>query len=66
MCVHAKANTKKLADKQWKERMQRVCERGIKQISMIDIVSMQESKQMSKKGKQVRKQTKDGVCKRQM
>ena len=39
MCT-CKGKDKKLADKQWKERMQRVYERGIKQISMIDMASI--------------------------
>ena len=47
--------------------MQRAYEKGIKQISMIDIASKETRKQPNKQeGKQVRKQTKGGVCEGQM
>ena len=47
--------------------MQRAYERGIKQISMIDMASRETRMQANKqKGKQARKQTKGGVRKRQM
>ena len=70
MCVHAEAKTKKLADKQWKEKMQRAYEKGIKQISMIDMASKEirklankwEGKQANKKeDKQAKGKKKDGV-----
>ena len=53
-----KGKDKKLADKQWKEKMQSAYEGGIKQVSMIDMASKeQESKQTSDKAnKQKRKQ----------
>ena len=42
--------------------MQRVYERSIKKISMIDMASKETRKQANKReGKQVRKQTKGGV-----
>ena len=45
-----KGKDKKLADKQWKEKMQSAYEEGIKQISTIDMASKtQESKQTSEK-----------------
>ena len=44
------------------KKMQRACERGIKQISMIDMASKETRKQANKsEGKQARKQTKGGV-----
>ena len=65
MCVHAmaktKTKTKKLADKQWKERMQKVCERGIKQISMIDIASIAR-KQANEQKRQTSKETNKRWC----
>ena len=39
---------KKPADKQWKEKMQRAYERGIKQISMIDMASKETRKEANK------------------
>ena len=50
-------------EKQWKEKMQRAYERGIKQISIIDIPSKETRKQ---EGKQASKQTKGGVREGQM
>ena len=47
--------------------MHKAYERGIKQISMIDIASKETRKQTNKReGKQARKQTKGGVCEGQM
>ena len=47
--------------------MQRAYERGIKQISMIDMASRETRMQANKQeGKQARKQTKGGVRERQM
>ena len=47
--------------------MQRAYERGIKQISMIDMAIKEIRKQANKQeGKQARKQTKGGVCEGQM
>ena len=47
--------------------MQKAYERGIKQISMIDIESKETRKQANKReGKQERRQTKGGVRKGQM
>ena len=48
-----KGKDKKLADKQWKEKMQRAYERGIKQINEIDMASKETKKW---EGKQARKQ----------
>ena len=48
MCVHAKGKDKKLVDKQWKEIVQRVYERGIKQINMIDMASIAYGKRQDK------------------
>ena len=43
--------------------MQRAYEKGIKQISMIDMASKETRKQSNKReSKQTRKQTKGGVC----
>ena len=47
MCT-CKGKDKKPVDKQWKEKMQRAYERGIKQISMIDMASKEERKQANK------------------
>ena len=61
MCT-CKGKDKKPIDKQWKEKMQRAYERGIKQISMIDMASKETRKHVNKQeGKQGRKQTKGGV-----
>ena len=61
MCVHAKTKTR-TRNKQWKEKMQRVYERSIKKISMIDMASKETRKQANKsEGKQARKQTTGGV-----
>ena len=66
MCT-CKGKDKKPTDKQWKEKMQRAYKRGIKQISKIDMASKETRKQTNKReGKQVRKQTKGGVCEGQM
>ena len=47
--------------------MQKAYERGIKQISMIDMASRETRMQANKQeGKQARKQTKGGVRERQM
>ena len=47
--------------------MQRAYERGIKQISMIDMASKETGKQANKQeGKEARKQIKGGVCEGQM
>ena len=46
--------------------MLRVYERGIKQISMINMASIAEKQENEQKGKQARKQTKGGVREGQM
>ena len=62
-----KDKDKKPTNKQWKEKMQRAYESGIKQINKIDMASKETRKQANKrKGKQARKQTKGGVCEGQM
>ena len=62
MCT-CKGKDKKLADKRWKEKMQR----GIKQINMIDMSSKETRKQANKReGKQTRQQTKSVVHEGQM
>ena len=48
------------------KEMQRVYERGIKQISMINMASIVGKQANEQKGKQARKQTKGGVCEGQM
>ena len=48
------------------KEMQRVYERGIKQISMTDTTSIAGKQANEQKGKQVIKQTKGGVCEGQM
>ena len=48
MCT-CKGKDKKPVDKQWKEKMQRAYERGIKQISMIDMASKEARKQANKR-----------------
>ena len=48
MCT-CKAKDKKLADKQWKEKIQSAYERGIKQISMIDMASKETRNQANKR-----------------
>ena len=49
-CAYMQRQRRELADKQWKEKMQRAYERGIKRISMIDMkAKKQESKQTSEK-----------------
>ena len=56
----------KPADKQWKAKMQKTYEKGIKQISMIDMASKRTGKHVNKQGKQVKKQRKeDKQAKRQ-
>ena len=61
-CVYMQRQRQELENKQWKEKMQRVYERSIKKISMIDMASKETRKQANKReGKQVRKQTKGGV-----
>ena len=66
MCT-CKGKDKKPADKQWKEKMQRAYEKGIKQISMIDMAIKEIRKQAKKQeGKQARKQIKCGVRKGKM
>ena len=61
VCTY-KGKNKKPTDKQWKEKMQGAYERGIKQISMIDMAIKETRKQVNKReGKQARKQTKGGV-----
>ena len=66
MCT-SKGKDKKPADKQWKEKMQRAYEGGIKQISILDMASKETRKQANKwEGKQARKQTKGGVCEGKM
>ena len=58
---------KKPVDKQCKKKVHRAYERGIKQISMIDMASRETRMHANKQeGKQARKQTKGGVCERQM
>ena len=57
-----KGKDKKLADKQWKEKMRRAYERGIKQISMIDMASIaygrrHDKPQDKQTNKKVRRQT---------
>ena len=47
-CVYIQRQRQEPADKQWKENMQRAYERGIKQISMIDMVSKKTRKQANK------------------
>ena len=48
-------------------KIQRAYERGIKQISMIDMASKETGKQANKQeGKEARKQIKGGVCEGQM
>ena len=44
-----KGKNKKPTDKQWKEKVQRTYERGIKQISMIDIAIKETRKQANKR-----------------
>ena len=64
MCPRSmcKGKDKKPVDKQWKEKMQKAYERGIKQISMIDMASKETRKKTNKReGKQARKKTKGGV-----
>ena len=57
MCT-CKGKDKKPVDKQWKEKMQRVYERGIKQINMVDMANKETRKQANKReGKQARKQS---------
>ena len=46
--------------------MRSAYERGIKQISMIDMASITGKQANKRKSKQVRKRTKGGVCKGQM
>ena len=49
-CAYIQRQRRELADKQWKEKMQRAYERGIKRINMIDMqAKKQESKQTSEK-----------------
>ena len=58
MCT-CKGKDKKPTDKQWKEKMERAYERGIKQISMIDMESKETRKQANEReGKQAKRQTK--------
>ena len=47
MCT-CKGKDKKPTDKQWKEKMQRAYERGIKHISLIDMASKETRKQANK------------------
>ena len=62
-----KGKDKKLANKQWKEKMQKAYENVIKQICMIDMASKETRKQAKKReGKQARKQKKCGVHEGQM
>ena len=50
-----KGKDKKPTDKQWKEIMQRAYERGIKQINMIDMTSIETRMRANKReGKQAR------------
>ena len=58
MYVHAKAKDKKPANKQWKEKMQRSYEKGIKWISMISTASKEakSKKTSTKANKQKSKQ----------
>ena len=58
MCVHAKAKDKKPTNKQWKEKMQRAYEKGIKWISMISTASKEakSKKTSTKANKQKSKQ----------
>ena len=61
MCT-CKGKNKRPVDKQWKEKMQRAYERGIKHISMIDMASIAYGKrhdkpQDKKTNKKVRRQT---------
>ena len=66
MCT-CKGKDKKPTDKKLKEKMQRAYERGIKQISMIDMTNKETGKQTNKQeGKEARKQTKGGVCEGQI
>ena len=48
MCT-CKGKDKKPTNKQWKEKMQKAYERGIKQISMIDMASKEIRKQENKR-----------------
>ena len=76
MFVHAKAKTRNQQTSNGRKKMQRACERGIKQISKIDMASIaygkrhdepQDNKQSRKQqGEQVSKQTKGGVCEGKM
>ena len=67
ICAHSKVGTKNQQTSNGKKEMRRAYERGKKQISMIDMASKETRKQPNKqKGKQVRKQTKGGVCEGQM
>ena len=62
-----KDKDKKPTNEQWKEKMQRAYERGIKQISMIDMANKETRKQANKReGEQARKQIKGGVREGQM
>ena len=52
-CVYMQRQRQELENKQWKEKMQRVYERSIKKISMIDMASKETRKQANKReGKQ--------------
>ena len=60
-----KGKDKKPTNKQWKEKMQIAYERGIKQISTIDMASKETRKQKNKRErKQARKQTSKKANKR--
>ena len=48
MCVHAKAKTRNQQTSNGKKEMRRACERGINQISMIDMANKETRKQANK------------------
>ena len=61
MCT-CKGKNKKPANKQWKEKIQRAYEKGIKHISMVDMTSKETRKQANKQeDKQAKRQIKGGV-----
>ena len=61
MCT-CKGKNKKPANNQWKEKIQRTYERGIKHISMVDMTSKETRKQANKQeDKQAKRQIKGGV-----
>ena len=67
VCLHAKERTRNQQTSNGKKKMRKAYERGIKPISMIDMVSRETRKQANKReGKQARKQIEGGVHEGQM